>query len=64
MITSYCTIDYSCPQKKQNKMHGEVLPHLPYVSDLSKCNFHLFKPLKEALSGLDDDDDIAQFVYE
>jgi hypothetical protein len=32
-------------------MHWEVLPHPAYSSDLSRSEFHLFDPLKEALEG-------------
>ena len=36
----------------------------PYGSDLSRCHYHLFGPLKEALGGqrFDDDAGVEEFV--
>ena len=37
--------------QKLNKLGYEVLPHLPYSSDLSPTNYHFFKHLDNFLQG-------------
>ena len=43
----------------------EVLPHPPYSPDLAPSDFHLFGPLKEALSGrkFHSDDEVQEAVH-
>jgi histone-lysine N-methyltransferase SETMAR len=44
----------------------ECIPHPPYSSDLALSDFHVFSPLKDALSGTQfrDDDEIRSAVHE
>lgn len=45
-------------------MHCTQLEHLPYSSDLSLCDFHLFRLLKEVLGAqlFEDDEGVKEYV--
>jgi len=44
----------------------ECIPHPPYGPDVASLDFHVFRPLKDALSGTQfwDDDGVRSAVYE
>jgi histone-lysine N-methyltransferase SETMAR len=48
------------------ELQFECIPHPPYSPDLALSDFHVFGPLKDALSGtlFRDDDEVRSAVHE
>jgi histone-lysine N-methyltransferase SETMAR len=55
----------SCDSKENHDLHLEHIPHPAYSPDLAPSDYHVFGPLKEALSGkkFSMDDEIKEAVH-